>query len=723
MRQEVELDDYTQLKERIKCKKSVSYFIHHYVQTFDNADRKIKPYPNYPYLKELINTLIEGGNVLVEKTRQMLFSWTAASIAAWGITTQENWTLFFTSRKGSEVDNGGQRATPKSLMGKVLFIIRHLPPWLFDINSLDISRYKIHNPLTNSEIAGEASDNPGLGSSFLYRIIDEAARVENEEQVFDSMGAGDFKLLCIASTHARRPSLFSDEAKNPNSSYKKIQYHWTKHPNRWNGKEWDIRSDHTLPIGQSDKFVGDTSGSYLTNCQDCIKQGSLCTRHKGIKGKPTSEWYRRQCGSLRHDPVSIANELDIEHGIATSLLVFPNYDPTYHVIPASTVPTIVKVVGGIDWGFSAPAVIMVTGWDADGNAYAMEEFYKTGLQVVSRTTKGQLQDDTIAYHALALKDKYHISHFVAGSDRPGDIKALNDLALDLNVMPANLEKMEGLRIMRAMLSPHTPPTLFILDNCLHLQKELENYVFATRAGVQLEKTADVPDHCLVGGTLVQTDKGEIPIKAIIAGDRVLTRAGYRYVLRAWQTQTETRVVQVQLSNGRNIIGTPDHQVHTENRGYVRLPCLTHGDMLSCIKGARIAWQKKSQEQRVLSLMEWSIEDILSHATERQSGHISAQINVGPHIVGQQVQTTSCVLAKAVGKILQSIATVKHNVAHVSVLGVCDAGMAPVFNLHVQGLNEYFAAGILNLNCIEALRYSITGSELMVPQEPAWISDY
>jgi predicted phage terminase large subunit-like protein len=88
--------------------------------------------------------------------------------------------------------------------------------------------------------------------------------------------------------------------------------------------------------------------------------------------------------------------------------------------------------------------------------------------------------------------------------------------------------------------------------------------------------------CLVGETLVMTDEGERPIKDVRAGDKVLTRQGYKRVKRSWLTKYTDDVVSVQFPNGRTLTGTPDHRVWTEEDGWVDLAAVACGRYTVCI---------------------------------------------------------------------------------------------------------------------------------------------
>ncbi len=87
------------------------------------------------------------------------------------------------------------------------------------------------------------------------------------------------------------------------------------------------------------------------------------------------------------------------------------------------------------------------------------------------------------------------------------------------------------------------------------------------------------DICLVAGTLIQTIRGEVPIELIRPGDMAATRTGFRRVTWAGQTSPSAEVRQINLSNGRSLVGTPKHRVFVENKGFVLLDTLSDGDIL------------------------------------------------------------------------------------------------------------------------------------------------
>lgn len=87
--------------------------------------------------------------------------------------------------------------------------------------------------------------------------------------------------------------------------------------------------------------------------------------------------------------------------------------------------------------------------------------------------------------------------------------------------------------------------------------------------------------CIAEGELVTTARGDVPIESVAVGDLVLTRAGFRKVLRAWQKSPASPVVKVVLSDGRSVRCTKDHRVLTES-GFRTADELRYGILLVCL---------------------------------------------------------------------------------------------------------------------------------------------
>jgi hypothetical protein len=136
--------------------------------------------------------------------------------------------------------------------------------------------------------------------------------------------------------------------------------------------------------------------------------------------------------------------------------------------------------------------------------------------------------------------------------------------------------------------------LKIHDCCVNLLAEIGDY-----RRVQNKRTGEFSDtifnkaayHCLVGDTLVTTDRGDIPIRDVRAGHRVLTREGYRRVQASACTSPTAEVYDVHLSNGRVLTGTAEHPVWVKGQGYTDLRALRYDDIL-LTKEEVLLWREK-----------------------------------------------------------------------------------------------------------------------------------
>lgn len=88
------------------------------------------------------------------------------------------------------------------------------------------------------------------------------------------------------------------------------------------------------------------------------------------------------------------------------------------------------------------------------------------------------------------------------------------------------------------------------------------------------------DACLIAGTPVMTERGEVPIETVMTQDRVLTRAGWAPVTWSGMTSPGAEVLRVRMSDGRGLVGTASHPVWIEGAGFTRIDALRYGDRIA-----------------------------------------------------------------------------------------------------------------------------------------------
>jgi hypothetical protein len=85
-------------------------------------------------------------------------------------------------------------------------------------------------------------------------------------------------------------------------------------------------------------------------------------------------------------------------------------------------------------------------------------------------------------------------------------------------------------------------------------------------------------NCLAAGTLVATERGDVPIERIRAGERVWTRKGLKKVVRSWASGSDKDVLEAEFSDGRKLIATPDHKI-LANGVFTALDEMSMGDRI------------------------------------------------------------------------------------------------------------------------------------------------
>lgn len=291
-----EVDVEYQAAELVMCQHDFFYWCERY-GWLDEPRSTIQRIPAllYPYqvdaakiimqlASETLDTEVKH-DILVEKTRDMGWSWLMALLAVWYLLFH-NKSVLFGSRKAELADKIGSM---KSLLEKCRFIIRNLPEWMLPEGfKLDkhMGENLIRNPQGGAITADSASSDFGRGDRQFFIVLDEFA-----SWAYDHASAQ----ACSESTSCR---VFISTPKGPFGKFADmrrgedqieptiITSHWTQHPTKSAGMSKD----------------GD--------------------------GKPTSPWYRERIKKM--SPDEIAAEIDINYAASSKGLVFEQFVPEWH---------------------------------------------------------------------------------------------------------------------------------------------------------------------------------------------------------------------------------------------------------------------------------------------------------------------------------------------------------------------------------------------------------
>lgn len=162
--------------------------------TYDPRRKGIKfmPFTPFPKQEEFIEficgCLLDGESGLVEKCRDMGFTWLAVAISVWLWRFQPNSSVGFGSRKQQLVDRAGD---PDSIFEKIRMTFRAFPKWLRPVGfkqRIHAANMKFLNPENGATITGEIGDGIGRGGRKQIYFKDESAHYERPELIEASLG-------------------------------------------------------------------------------------------------------------------------------------------------------------------------------------------------------------------------------------------------------------------------------------------------------------------------------------------------------------------------------------------------------------------------------------------------------------------------------------------------------------------------------------------------------
>lgn len=342
-------DAEQQAAEILHCREDFVYWVENYVwidNPYASGDSKI-PMILYAFQAEAALQIIalcsdtvdtvRKHDILIEKTREMGWSWLMSVIAVWYFVFHGKGTLFG-SRTREVADKLGDM---KSLLEKCRYVIRELPEWMRDVCmpgfslTKDMGEALIRNESRNVSISADAaSPNFGRGDRKVFMVLDEFA-----SWPFDDASAQS----CAYATRVR---IFISTPNGPFNKFARIR----------RGEDTpDRKCDCALVIS-----------SHWT--QHPIKAAGLAL---DSRGRPTSPWYRSMCQGASTD--EIAAELDIGYEHSTKGLVFPEYSRAFHSFPSLPVDRSKPIIRVWDPGIRGFFVLFMQ-IDSNRRVLALREY-------------------------------------------------------------------------------------------------------------------------------------------------------------------------------------------------------------------------------------------------------------------------------------------------------------------------------------------------------------
>ena len=164
-------------------------------------------------------------------------------------------------------------------------------------------------------------------------------------------------------------------------------------------------------------------------------------------------------------------------------LVYDEFDRSVHLWKGGEWPTFVRVVAGVDEGFTNPVVCLTIGVDNDGRAYVVEEFHKRRV----------LQADVVGA-AREIYERLGVSAFYVDPSAAGLIAEMQ--VAGLPTFAANNAVMDGIQVVKGRLvrQGDGKPRLWIHPSCVNLLAEMESYCWREGRLGQKDEPEKVNDH-------------------------------------------------------------------------------------------------------------------------------------------------------------------------------------------------------------------------------------
>lgn len=281
-------------KVKVLCFKDILFWINIFCQTKDPRRKPdVLPFLTYPFqdihILELKNSIEQGNDLLIEKSRDMGASWMVLYVFTWFWLFHKGSDFRVGSRKEDFVDKLNDIDT---LLEKVRFTLKHMPKFLLPqgFNPDEHCAYmRIINPENGNTIIGESA-NPHFGSGGRRKalLLDEFAKWDNSVADAAWTATADVsKCRIVLSTPVGSANRFAQLANGSKEKIKKLSLHWTLHPLK--AKDcYYLNADQKIPVP-------------FENANNLHKQGI----------KVRSTWYDAE--AERRSAADLAQEVDIDY--------------------------------------------------------------------------------------------------------------------------------------------------------------------------------------------------------------------------------------------------------------------------------------------------------------------------------------------------------------------------------------------------------------------------
>lgn len=286
------------------CRRDILFFVNAFCWVYEarsdgtrESKEKCLPFLTWDFQEDAIlslkSAILEGRDLLIEKSRDMGASWMCLIVFLWLWMFERDCALMVMSRVADLVDKPGN---PDCLFAKILYVLDRLPGWMRP----KYRRTSMHllNEENGSVIDGEATGpDSGRGGRRMAVLLDEFAMVDKKEK-----GLGNS--ILSATRNNTNCRIFNSTPKGTDTAFylmresgiEKLSLHWSMHPHKRKGL-YRVNRNEEIEIL-------DPSYSFPENYNFIKEPGGW----KGLR----SPYYDKQC-ERTHSRVEIAQEEDIDY--------------------------------------------------------------------------------------------------------------------------------------------------------------------------------------------------------------------------------------------------------------------------------------------------------------------------------------------------------------------------------------------------------------------------
>ncbi len=164
--------------------------------------------------------------------------------------------------------------------------------------------------------------------------------------------------------------------------------------------------------------------------------------------------------------------------VAWEGLVYPQFDVERHVADPPPGTHFIRVLLGVDWGWTNPGVILVLGMDPHGNLWVLDETYETERDL-----------SWWGNEAIRIMQRWGATSAYCDPSEPGNIAGLQSLGIA--AYPANNAVIPGITDVGSRI---TGGHLYVAPHCTHLIAEIGMYCWKSRADGTIRRDEPEKQH-------------------------------------------------------------------------------------------------------------------------------------------------------------------------------------------------------------------------------------